>query len=49
MRYRLDHGGQFFEFRMAIRTSDRWAMENLSARLQSIAEIGQLRTSPTGD
>jgi putative Mg2+ transporter-C (MgtC) family protein len=49
MRYGLDHDGEFFEYRMVIRTSDKTAIERLAGSLRTMPEIIEFRISPTGD
>jgi putative Mg2+ transporter-C (MgtC) family protein len=49
MSYRLDTGGDFFEYRMTIRTADRAVIEKLAAKLRTIPDVIEFRISPTGD
>jgi putative Mg2+ transporter-C (MgtC) family protein len=49
MSHRLDTGGDFFEYRMTIRTADKEAIGHLAAKLATLPEVIEFRLSPTGD
>jgi putative Mg2+ transporter-C (MgtC) family protein len=49
MSYRLDHDGNFFEYRMVIRTSTANNANKLANALDAIPTVKEFRVSPTGD
>ncbi len=49
MSHRLDSAGDFFEYRMTIRTADQEAIARLAAKLATLPEVIEFRISPTGD
>jgi len=46
---RLINGGEFFEYRMVIRSRDRTSAEALSQHLLTLPRVIEFRISPTGD
>jgi putative Mg2+ transporter-C (MgtC) family protein len=46
---RLIEGGQQFEYRMTIKSTNRTNAEKLAAHLRSLPEVVEFRISPTGD
>jgi putative Mg2+ transporter-C (MgtC) family protein len=49
MSHRLDGAGDFFEYRMVIRTADKDALGRLAVKLAALPEVVEFRLSPTGD
>jgi putative Mg2+ transporter-C (MgtC) family protein len=49
LSHRLIEDGQFFEYRMVIRSRDRHAGESLSSHLRGLPEVKEFRIAPTGD
>ena len=49
MSYRLDRDGEFIEYCMVIRTTDKAATQKRAASLRTVPEIVEFRISPTGD
>jgi putative Mg2+ transporter-C (MgtC) family protein len=49
LNYRLDVDGNFFEYRMVIRTSRALNASNLSLALSALPAVKEFRLSPTGD
>jgi putative Mg2+ transporter-C (MgtC) family protein len=49
MNYRLDVDGNFFEYRMVIRTNRSDNARKLSDALSGLASVKEFRVSPTGD
>ena len=49
MSYRLDDGGQIFEYRMMLRTLRKQDLERLAADLRTMPGIVEFRISPPGD
>jgi putative Mg2+ transporter-C (MgtC) family protein len=46
---RLIEDGQFFEYRMVIRSRDRHSANTLATQLLTLPEVIEFRISPTGD
>ena len=46
---RLAESGEQFEFRMTIKSRDRYAAERLSNHLLGLPEVIEFRIAPTGD
>jgi putative Mg2+ transporter-C (MgtC) family protein len=49
LSYRTSDGGQQFEYRMVIRTSDLKNISALSVSLREMPQVRSFRISPTGD
>jgi putative Mg2+ transporter-C (MgtC) family protein len=49
LAHRLTEMGKVFEYRMVIRTRDRYAAERLSQHLSTLPGIIEFRIAPTGD
>ena len=49
MSYRVVDNGQFFEYRMVIRTTDQRNTARLARDLCELAHVREFRISPTGD
>jgi putative Mg2+ transporter-C (MgtC) family protein len=49
LSYRLAENGQFFEYRMVIRSRDRRQAEGLAQHLRSLPQVIEFRIAPTGD
>jgi putative Mg2+ transporter-C (MgtC) family protein len=49
MHSRLIDGGQFFEYRMVLKSRDRASAQALSTELLALEDIVEFRISPTGD
>jgi putative Mg2+ transporter-C (MgtC) family protein len=49
LSYRLADNGQFFEYRMVIRSRDRRHAEALAQHLRSLPQVIEFRIAPTGD
>lgn len=49
LSYRLADNGQFFEYRMVIRSRDRHHAEALAQHLRTLPQVVEFRIAPTGD
>ncbi len=49
LSYRLGDNGQFFEYRMVIRSRDRRHAEALAQHLRTLPQVIEFRIAPTGD
>jgi putative Mg2+ transporter-C (MgtC) family protein len=49
LSYRLADNGQFFEYRMVIRSRDRRQAEGLAQHLRTLPQVIEFRIAPTGD
>lgn len=49
LSYRLADHGQFFEYRMVIRSHDRRHAEGLAQHLRTLPQVVEFRIAPTGD
>lgn len=49
LSYRLADNGQFFEYRMVIRSRDRRHAEALAQHLRTLPQVIEFRIAPTGD
>jgi putative Mg2+ transporter-C (MgtC) family protein len=49
LSYRLADNGQFFEYRMVIRSRDRRHAEGLAQHLRTLPQVIEFRIAPTGD
>jgi putative Mg2+ transporter-C (MgtC) family protein len=49
MAYRIVEGGQFFEYRMVLRTTDPTSTARLADTLRALDLVREFRLSPTGD